>query len=220
MYRLGDGFAYCCADGRPIFLDLIRNRYVCLKPTANSAFMKLIEQRDLDCDDNAQLGNLVQLGILSSDMIAAPLARPFLTPASSSVDIDEISGFSGPAMRALLQRFAVSMSLRLRGLDQTIRALKIRKEEVRIQGELHHPDANRQVASAFNATHLLLSANDRCLSHAIALFQSLLAARQLPTLIFGVRMNPFTAHCWVQNREQIFCDSPANVRQFTPIFAI
>ncbi|QUT05608.1 lasso peptide biosynthesis B2 protein [Sphingobium phenoxybenzoativorans] len=220
MYRLGEGFAYCCAGSHAIFLDLTRNHYLCLKPPLQAAFSKLVERKELNQEDHNQLNNLLNVGILTQDIVASPLTPPFVIPAMSTVRASKVSSFSRPVLKALLQRMSASASLRLHGLDQTVKALKRLKEEIRFQGEIYAPEAEAQAASAFEATHLLFSANDRCLPQAIALFRSLLAARHLPLLIFGVRMNPFSAHCWVQSGERVFCDSAAYTRQFTPILII
>jgi hypothetical protein len=40
-----------------------------------------------------------------------------------------------------------------------------------------------------------------------------------PSLVFGVRMNPFRAHCWVQLGGQVLIGDFEQVRLFTPIAA-
>lgn len=76
------------------------------------------------------------------------------------------------------------------------------------------------IADGFSRSALLFSPADRCLPRSIAFFK-LCQRRKIPTaLVLGVRINPFTAHCWVQSDTHVLNDSVENIRLFTPILAV
>jgi len=52
---------------------------------------------------------------------------------------------------------------------------------------------------------------------AIALDDILLRRGLAATLVFGVRLTPFAAHCWLQTAETILTGTAAEARNFTPI---
>ena len=82
------------------------------------------------------------------------------------------------------------------------------------------PDGLRRVASAFAAIANLVRRQDRCLPLSVA-FKKICAARQIPVrLVFGVSLDPFAAHCWVQQQECVANDTVERVRLFTPILVV
>src|SRR3546814_2824721 len=61
---------------------------------------------------------------------------------------------------------------------------------------------------------------DRCLQRSIAL-QHLLARNGFESsLVFGVRLNPFHAHCWLQNGDLILNDTLEVVGPFKALRAV
>ena len=41
-----------------------------------------------------------------------------------------------------------------------------------------------------------------------------------PDWVFGVKTEPFDAHCWVQHGEVVLNDAPDRVRQYSPILVV
>ncbi len=41
-----------------------------------------------------------------------------------------------------------------------------------------------------------------------------------PDWVFGVKTEPFDAHCWVQHGEIVLNDAPDRVRQYSPILVV
>lgn len=39
-------------------------------------------------------------------------------------------------------------------------------------------------------------------------------------LYFGVRLDPFAAHCWVQSDDLLLTDPAASVAEFSPVFRL
>lgn len=75
-------------------------------------------------------------------------------------------------------------------------------------------------AAAFAASRSLAPFARNCLHDSLAL-DRWLTARGLPAmLVFGVKLDPFEAHCWLQVRDAILNDSYDHVSRFTPILAV
>lgn len=62
-----------------------------------------------------------------------------------------------------------------------------------------------------------LQAWDRCLLDSLTLLRWLGELRSGAALIFGVKLNPFAAHCWVQADDVVLNDRLENVAAFTPV---
>jgi hypothetical protein len=80
--------------------------------------------------------------------------------------------------------------------------------------------AARRVAAAFESAALILRKADQCLPRA-------LAARTLgqrlgirATVVFGVRLDPFAAHCWAQWHDAVIVGDLEEVRLFMPILVV
>jgi hypothetical protein len=58
-----------------------------------------------------------------------------------------------------------------------------------------------------------------CLSDSLALLMFLSQYGLLPYWVFGVRMNPFGAHCWLQEGQTVVNDKLDAVLNYTPIMS-
>jgi hypothetical protein len=56
-----------------------------------------------------------------------------------------------------------------------------------------------------------------CLFDSLGLLHFLAQFRHFPRWIFGVKLEPFAAHCWVQSGDTVLNDTVEVVRQYTPI---
>src|SRR3546814_5791235 len=61
---------------------------------------------------------------------------------------------------------------------------------------------------------------DQCLARSIAFRRLAFRLGFAPTLVLGVKLDPFAAHCWVQSEDCVANDSLERVRCFPPIFAL
>lgn len=77
-----------------------------------------------------------------------------------------------------------------------------------------------RLAGAFAFSALLLGATDRCLVRGIAATRACRRRGLAAALVFGVRVDPFAAHCWVQLGEEILVGDFDQVRLFTPILTV
>lgn len=220
-FELRAGLSFCHIGTRPIFLDLVQDRYFALAEDAAEAFQSLVEATTQD-----EIAAIVD---------ACPALRPLLIARSGASDIMPCrigpparqvdAGATAPCPSILLMiRAAASLllsyaSLRSRGLHGTIAALAARKRVLRPARDV----AERQilaVAAAFMTIRAFTTTNDTCLCRSIAM-ASVFYARAIPVdLVFGVSARPFSAHCWVQHQDRVLNDTLDNVRRYQPIFAL
>jgi hypothetical protein len=67
--------------------------------------------------------------------------------------------------------------------------------------------------------------NDRlisgdCLTQSLAMMCALHRQRSTATLVFGVTLDPFRAHCWVQHENCVLNDEADSVASYRPIFTL
>jgi hypothetical protein len=66
----------------------------------------------------------------------------------------------------------------------------------------------------------LFRARDKCLLHALFLRTFLRFYGLQTTWVFGVKVNPWGAHTWLQHGHMVVDGSPEDVRRYTPILVI
>ncbi|WP_258078244.1 lasso peptide biosynthesis B2 protein [Xanthomonas arboricola] len=72
-------------------------------------------------------------------------------------------------------------------------------------------------ASVFRRARVWVPVEMRCLLDSVALAR-FLRRRQLDAqVVFGVALDPFSAHCWVQTGDLVLNDTVGNVHAHTPI---
>jgi hypothetical protein len=76
------------------------------------------------------------------------------------------------------------------------------------------------LAAAFNQARRSVPLAPRCLMDALALLDFLGSRQAFPGLVFGVRLNPFGAHCWVQSGDTVLNDRVDHTGLHTPILAV
>lgn len=75
-------------------------------------------------------------------------------------------------------------------------------------------------AIAFRNARRLVPLRLNCLSDSLALMHWLAAKGEGATLVFGVKLDPFVAHCWVQSGDMLLNDRPERVERFARIRTI
>lgn len=219
-FALRDGVSFCeCAD-RLIFLDVERDRYFALSSAAEFAFRQVYRERELDGASQMAVEQLAKSGVLApaakytklQPCPAPPVARTSLTPNK-----DQFS--SGALVHAMARLALSSAESKLMPLRSRIAQLRRRKSAI-TPSYTESRGTLAQIASVFRFSGLVITPHDRCLPRSIALAHTLLDRRIAPTFVFGVRLQPFGAHCWVQVGDCLLNESIDEVRNFTPILVV
>ncbi len=212
-HQLRPDISYCDVAGQLVFLDLHRDRYFCLTGASATAFRRLADGGTQASSDWESLAWMVADGVLVEG--TAPLSRPTLvTPLRSLVDDDMSRASAGAIALAIAQITRARIALRFFGLKRTLGSVRPKRRKPPCAS----PDAKSAgVASAFRQAGLIVSSLDRCLPRSIAIARRCHTLGVAVDLVIGVRLQPFAAHCWVQQGDCIVSDRLDTVRTFTPI---
>lgn len=211
-HSLRAGVSWCLCGDQAVFLDLPRDRYFCLSGALDPSFRRWSAGEPLA---SAELGRLVAAGILEP---GGPGATAAIMPAAPARDLATDSH--------TLRDIAAAIALQL-GARRALKRFPLSNIVSRLAARHHASLADRQddallrrVAGAFVASATLLRAHDQCLPRAIAARHLCDRLGQAAALVFGVRINPFAAHSWVQSGDAVVVGDLETVRLYTPILVI
>lgn len=142
------------------------------------------------------------------------LAGERLVEASSG-DGFHVAHFTEAALRDLYE-WNSALTLRLQSLHAILSEHACRR--VACTGADTAPALGQ--AAAFAGSRSLAPFARNCLLDSLALDRWLTARGLAAMLVFGVKLDPFEAHCWLQVRNAILNDSYDHVSRFTPILAV
>jgi hypothetical protein len=202
-----------------IFLDLAGNRYFALNPALDGPFLRLMSGEAGPCERH-RLCSLLPRGLLSEGegreagkgtAAVVPPTGEFLHRASSRSGLLDL-------IAAIHSQLWCSFLLRSKPLSRIVEGIGGSWRE----GCRRPPGADRHLArigASFAASSLLLPVADRCLVRALAMLALCVRRDIHPQLVFGVRANPFRAHCWLQLEGDVLIGDYEQVRLFTQIAA-
>lgn len=214
---------HCCRRGDAfVFLDLKQDNYMLVAGASANALRALA-----DANHTAQLDDplreLEQGGLLTKDRNGG---RPFATTevdlaVEPLLDIDT----TPPSIRIIdWWNFFVACTtavirLRWQPLEKTVASVARRKA---LHGPHDHLELERarHLTAVFNRLRRLFPTNYLCLFDSLALIEFLARYRLFPTWVFGVRLEPWAAHCWIQQGQFTFNEGVEEAASYTPIMAI
>ncbi|MDR7256287.1 hypothetical protein J2X47_000448 [Sphingomonas sp. BE270] len=218
VYRLRDQLHYCYSGGRAIFLDATDGRYFCLPATGETAFLAFHKG---DANDD-QVGWLRSKNILIEPDGRlghnSPSTRGILVPSEQLEFLGRPTALD--IMAATMARVMVQALLKHRGFEWAYRSVIAAKAKHGSTAESDDSQDPAAIAAAFQATDLLMGNTNRCLPRSLAFLRLCITRGHLPSLVLGVRTNPFTAHAWVQIGNKVLNDTVDKVRVFTPILVL
>jgi hypothetical protein len=214
-WQLAPGTGFCEVDGELVFLDLARDKYFSLRRADRAAFNRLRVGEPNDSDSMMRLVQTHLIARCETETRIEP--TEIVVPTSDLSVIDEqrpLLGMIFAAARALRwARRAMAPEL----ISTTVEHLAQSKRRIGVAGT---EDAVVATAAAYAACRWLNPIPPRCLIDALALDRILLARGLVVRLVFGVRLSPFNAHCWLQTQETILTGSAAEARNFTPVYVV
>ena len=78
----------------------------------------------------------------------------------------------------------------------------------------------RQWAATYAAARRLVPIKFSCLADSLSLIAGLARRRLAADLVFGVKLHPFSAHCWVQAGDLVLNDPIDHAILHTPILVV
>jgi hypothetical protein len=209
--------SFCSIDGCAVLLDIDRNRYFALPEPANHALHKLWhaggESRGI-----AGIDTLLRFGIVEPGRAGGTLPVPakISVPPRSLVERAPVCASGvGPLLPIWLHVVRTRREIargRFAGLYSRLEAVEPRPTAPveRIECQI----------AAFRAARRLVPIAPNCLLDSIALFHYLSRHRMHANLVIGVRLDPFSAHCWLQTRDWVLNDPAEHAMTMTPILEL
>jgi hypothetical protein len=229
---------YPCVSGQHVILmDLERDKYVAVMPAQRLA--RWVRgwpvgeapasefSRDADGNTDPLVAQLLAHAMLVTDPHVGKPAVPVTTtrPQRSLVEFDLDARPKTGAVQ--LWRFGASclkaqLSLKLRPIQSIVEAMRERKARRQADSPRDaDPVRLRSLVTSFARLRpLFYTLRSACLLDSLTLLHFLGVEGIHPDWVFGVKTDPFDAHCWVQHGEVLLNDIPDRVRQYSPILVV
>jgi len=172
------------------------------------------------------IDKMLAAGMLTTDPAIGKDAKPVEMPRAEGALVEEDLETRPEVTFIHVVRFlrasaSAALALRLQSIQTVIARMRARTLRGRRRaGAVDMEAASRAVAAYVRLRPLLFGAQDACLYDSIALMRFLSYYKLFPTCVIGVQTSPFGAHCWVQEGDVVFNDTPESVRRFTPILTV
>jgi hypothetical protein len=207
-----------------VFIDLKQDDYTLVNGGAAAALRMLSAQTTPTENVADDLSELLQGGLLTTERNAGRLVTP--TQVDLAVDslvdretLRDTSVTPGHVMNFLAACTKASMHLRWRKIEDTVLSVAHRKAKYASDQPLDLARA-RRLTAAFQRLRSFFPANYLCLFDSLALLEFLAKYRVYPNWVFGVRLEPWAAHCWVQYGHCAFNEEVEEAVNYTPIMVI
>ena len=207
--------SHCHIDGHTIFLDVAANRYTALAPEVAKALI---------AGDWAKVppGILRQADrfgwIRSNSRAARSTCGPIVVPGREFSAEVALGATSFKNVRsAILALLGMRLALRVSSLDALLRRVQLDNSKTDSSSS---PGRLKDLVGAFEAAERFVVGNDQCLLRSLALQRFLARNGHPSTFVFGIKMHPFAAHCWIQQEDVLLNDTLETVGAFRPIRAV
>jgi hypothetical protein len=239
-YFLSPHVHVCVAGKQVILLDLERDKYLAVAhphpigrwvrgwPLPHVAAVAAVHDSHAPPGpgpENGLLAKMISQGLLVTDPVVGKEAAPVVAdePKVALVEFD-VCARPRAGLKHLWNFFAAyavaQWSLEHRPIKEVVQAARLRR--MRTQGVSGLDTATlRGLVTAFvHLRPLFYTAREACLLDSLTLMHFLARYGVFPTWVFGVKTDPFYAHCWVQQGDLVFNDSPDFIKGFSPILVV
>jgi hypothetical protein len=197
-------------DGDLVLLDVRRDAYACLADTGRLTLAP--DRRSLEAQDVDALAPLASAGLLAArpTRVRAPPPRPLrgLAPPETRAAGREALRL-GLACADLAGRYAG------RPFARVLAAVRPLPAAI----DVPDPEVLR-LAAVFRSAVVWAPVDGKCLVRAFLLRRFLERSGRSAAWVFGVRVWPFGAHCWLQSGEVALDDAPERLAPYHPILAV
>jgi len=195
-----------------VLLDIAEDGYVCI-PDAGRGWAR---RRD----------DAAEAAVLAEALIEAGLAQPGPGPEPAHPPPAPTTHFDhadAPRFRAV-DVYRVFRAWTDYLVDYRGRALidvlaSVRRREIIRAGPTVASPELRRLCATFDRLIIWLPVSGKCLVRSFLLLRFLQRSGHDATWVFGVRVWPFVAHCWLQVGDTALDDRPERLAAYTPIHA-
>lgn len=226
-YYLPRNVYFCRRGDNFVFLDLHSDKYTLLDDDAAAALRELLSAASAS-ESRAQreaIDALLANQLLTRD---ASTGRP-IVPTKADVAVESLVSYETPASRTIslqhLIRFFLActkalLRLRWRHLEETIEVVRLRKVRGRESSAHRNLHDVEQLTSIFMRLRPFFPRDFLCLFDSLALIEFLAMYDIFPTWFFGVCLEPWGAHCWLQEGSYVLDDDVEGAAGYTPVMVI
>jgi len=214
-WTLAPGVGFCIAGDEIIVLDLRTDRYLALRGELCAAFHRL---RETAPNDSEAMTAIVGTGLVTRCNGATVLEPPRVIVPDA--DLEGCPRSRSDMRMALSAVWHLNWARRAQSSHRlATTAANLSHRKCILQGSADEEGMTR-IAACFASVRALVPIRPRCLVDSLALFRLMLRRGLAPTLVFGVRLEPFAAHCWLQTSEMVLTGSVDDAHNFTPILVV
>lgn len=237
QYFLSKHAFMCVTRDYAVFLDVRKDKYSAL-PVDEALAVKgavmgwpcaILPQEpslpDTRTRSERVLQNLLSEGLITNDASGGKDANPVQNEQATS-DFESLMKCPSRVTFSKATRFItawmhITFALRTLSLEHSIERVR-RRKAADGQSRAHlQLDALRPLVASYRALQpRFFSSANACLRNSLTLIEYLSLHSIYPTWVFGVRMDPWAAHSWVQSGPVVLNDRVEHVRTFTTILTI
>jgi len=223
-YFLAPHVHFCYRGDAFVFLDLKQDDYMLINGHTAAAFRKLLDQQLTHSHPGADLQELLDGGLLTTDSRSGKRLCAARAELALELLLDPEQMTQGWPRIPHIARFisactTAAMRLRWGHIQQTVNAVANRKLRYSSSAPVDVNKA-RELTATFQTLRSLFPRDYLCLFDSLALLEFLAGFDVYPTWVFGVRLEPWGAHCWVQQGQFIFNEGVEEAASYTPIMTV
>lgn len=225
----------CLINGNAIFLDLKRNEYSAINAQDSASLHRLVPgwpaqtplgqvTTDPSTDSATVVRDLLAQQLLTTDDKAGKdLQAPQLPPPAQVILPPEravrvtfwqvVAFFRACVWAAWLLKFS--------SIERVVRRVQKRKRRAARRDVGRDTPSLEHLVLVFDYLRPFgLTSSKTCLLSSLALLEFMALYGVHPTWVFGVQLEPFMAHCWLQSERTVLNGSVQFVGDFIPIMAV
>lgn len=219
-YIVRDDLSFCRVGEHFIFLDIINDRYFSLPHPMEQAFASHLAGKQTPGPD---ISGLIEQHILVDQRSTITGKRRSINPAARSAmeappSAEKLRAFELLEVLVIVLRTWLELKFfHLKHVlddlcdDRPLNAAEVAPPTPLLERRLSN------AAAIYRHARLYVPLDIRCLLDSVAMAR-FLRRRQLRThVVFGVALDPFSAHCWVQVDDFVLNDTVGNVNAHTTI---
>lgn len=219
LVMLRPGLAYCVTEGQAVFLDLTADRYFALSPAKTAAFSDCLIE-DHSPEAKPALRYFIDAGILVIGVAdATGRALPNIQlPARDAPLLPDVS----VRRQTLVRAMAILLATRFKQIyrPKALFAFGLEARWWKLGANASGRGRLGDLLEAMSYAERLLPLRLNCVSRTRALKYFLACYGVDTDMIVGVRLHPFSAHCWLQVDDIVLNDTLEGIAPYTVIRGI
>lgn len=237
---LPDHVSFCEVGESLVFLDLRQDRYRLIEGHGAAAIRSLYARSPevseqfapysaRKASEDHVLSQLEGTGLIAIGGDPGRSVKPFVkTRAKGSIAVDLSRPPKPPRIDAFASVFQAVLRAHLlrrsRGFEAAVDRIRRGKARFAVRKANNSSCSKDQVVEYikryYSSRPFLYTWKDQCFFEALALSLYLQAKHRPVDWVFGVKIDPFAAHCWLESDGLVVNDTAERVSDYTPILVV